>query len=67
VAFASSAIWRAPEECNYDIEMEKVDINSLGNVLFCLLTRDYPWEDGSTKKVIEPGKEKGMTALTSGN
>jgi serine/threonine protein kinase len=54
----NGGIWRAPEEYNYDIETEKVDVYSLGNVLFYLLTRGYPWEDVSTKKAIELVKKK---------
>jgi serine/threonine protein kinase len=37
--------WRAPEEYAYGVETEKVDVYSLGNVLYFLLTKLDPWED----------------------
>ncbi len=37
--------WRAPEEYAYELETEKVDVYSLGNVLYFLLTKLDPWED----------------------
>eukprot|EP00934_Nitzschia_sp_Nitz4_P007369 Nitzschia sp. Nitz4//scaffold21_size171442//96770//98158//NITZ4_002172-RA/size171442-processed-gene-0.19-mRNA-1//1//CDS//3329542444//7359//frame0 len=45
--------WRAPEEYDYKLETEKVDVYSLGNVLYFLLTRGEPW-DGYRSKQLYP-------------
>ena len=39
--------YRSPEEYLYKPETEKVDVFSLGNVLYFLLTRSEVWEDYS--------------------
>lgn len=49
----NGGIWRSPEEYNYEQETEKVDVYSLGNVLYFMLTRTYPWNDYSSKEVYE--------------
>jgi serine/threonine protein kinase len=36
--------WRAPEEYKYEPETEKVDVFSLGYVLYFLLTDKFPFE-----------------------
>eukprot|EP00581_Thalassiosira_minuscula_P015079 CAMPEP_0183732958 /NCGR_PEP_ID=MMETSP0737-20130205/39809_1 /TAXON_ID=385413 /ORGANISM="Thalassiosira miniscula, Strain CCMP1093" /LENGTH=561 /DNA_ID=CAMNT_0025966113 /DNA_START=85 /DNA_END=1766 /DNA_ORIENTATION=- len=41
---------RAPEEYAYDIETEKIDIYSMGNIFYSLLTDKDPWEETSTNK-----------------
>jgi serine/threonine protein kinase len=43
--------WRSPEEYNHKGLTEKVDVYSLGNVLYFLLTRNVPFRDISFKKV----------------
>jgi hypothetical protein len=49
----NGGIWRSPEEYGYKLETEKVDVYSLGNVLYFLLTREYPWNDHDVKEVYE--------------
>ena len=53
----NGGIWRSPEEYNYNEETEKVDVFSLGNVLYFMLTREEPWSDYSSKKVYRLVKE----------
>ena len=43
--------YRAPEEYRYDLETEKVDVYSLGNVLYFLLTKEEVWKDFNHKEV----------------
>jgi hypothetical protein len=45
--------YRSPEEYSYEPETEKVDVFSLGNVLYYLLTRHEPWEDYKSKQVYD--------------
>ena len=45
--------YRSPEEYFYQPETEKVDVYSLGNVLYFLLTRSEVWEDVSHKQAYE--------------
>jgi serine/threonine protein kinase len=45
--------WRSPEEYAYEEETEKVDVYSLGNILFFLLVRHNPWEGYKSGKVAE--------------
>ena len=49
----NSGIWRSPEEYRYDEENEKVDVWTLGNVLYFLLMREPPWLDVLPKQVHE--------------
>ena len=49
----NSGIWRSPEEYRYDEENEKVDVWTLGNVLYFLLMREPPWLDVSPNQVHE--------------
>ncbi|CAB9497556.1 Putative serine/threonine-protein kinase/receptor [Seminavis robusta] len=42
--------FRSPEEYRYDLESEKVDIYSLGNVFYSIMMKEYPYEDISKKK-----------------
>lgn len=53
----NGGIWRSPEEYSYEPETEKVDVYSLGNVLYFMLTREYPWKDFSSKEVYEAVKK----------
>lgn len=52
----NGGLWRAPEEYAYKIETEKVDVYSLGNVLFFLLTGQNPWKGRPLKDVYEKVK-----------
>ena len=55
----NGGIWRSPEEYNYEVETEKVDVYSLGNVLYFLLIREIPWNDYATKEIyalVKDGK-----------
>lgn len=45
--------YRAPEEYAYKEENEKVDVYSLGNVLYFLLTREEVWKGFSNKQVYD--------------
>jgi serine/threonine protein kinase len=45
--------YRSPEEYNYEIQTEKVDVYSMGNVLYFLLTQEDPWEGYKNKHVYE--------------
>ena len=45
--------YRAPEEYAYAEENEKVDVYSLGNVLYFLLTQEEVWDDFDNKKIYE--------------
>jgi serine/threonine protein kinase len=45
--------WRAPEEYAYEEESEKVDVYSLGNVLYFLLTKTDPWVEFRSKTIYE--------------
>ena len=49
----NGGLWRAPEEYSYRIETEKVDVYSLGNVLFFLLTGENPWKPLPLKEIYE--------------
>lgn len=49
----NGGIWRSPEEYAYQEESEKVDVYSLGNVLYFMLTRQHPWFDNSAKEVYD--------------
>eukprot|EP00980_Cylindrotheca_fusiformis_P000587 scaffold154_cov129-Cylindrotheca_fusiformis.AAC.4 len=49
----NGGIWRSPEEYKYEAETEKVDVYSLGNVLYFLLTRTYPWNGYPAKEVYD--------------
>lgn len=42
--------FRAPEEYAYDLESEKVDIYSMGNIFYVLLTDQWPFEEDDSKE-----------------
>ena len=48
-----SSIHLSPEEYAYEPETEKVDVYSLGNVLYFLLTRRFPWKNVKADDVYE--------------
>jgi hypothetical protein len=50
--------YRSPEEYAYEKETEKVDVFSLGNVLYFLLTGIEPWEGVNLKDVYKFVKAK---------
>eukprot|EP00538_Stauroneis_constricta_P013310 CAMPEP_0119564312 /NCGR_PEP_ID=MMETSP1352-20130426/26601_1 /TAXON_ID=265584 /ORGANISM="Stauroneis constricta, Strain CCMP1120" /LENGTH=593 /DNA_ID=CAMNT_0007613057 /DNA_START=52 /DNA_END=1833 /DNA_ORIENTATION=+ len=52
----NGGIWRSPEEYAYKPETEKVDVYSMGNVLFFLLTQDFPWDDYDKETVYKKVK-----------
>jgi hypothetical protein len=49
--------WRAPEEYAYELETEEVDVYSLGNVLYFLLTREDPWVGYRAKQIYAKVKD----------
>jgi serine/threonine protein kinase len=53
----NGGIWRSPEEYKYDWENEKIDVWSLGNVLYFLLIREPPWKGFSAKDVYDEVKQ----------
>ena len=55
----NGGLWRSPEEYAYDPETEKVDVYSLGNVLFFMLLREEPWK-GHTSKMIYKQVQSGQ-------
>jgi len=48
--------FRSPEEYAYEVQDEKVDVYSLGNVYYCLLTRLWPFETIKTREAIKKVK-----------
>jgi len=44
--------FRSPEEYNYKMQTEKVDVYSMGNIFYSLLTEEWPYEDMKEKKAI---------------
>lgn len=49
--------WRSPEEYAYKPETEKVDVYSLGNVLYFMLTKEIPWNDVKSKEISSKVKK----------
>ncbi|KAG7358116.1 protein tyrosine kinase [Nitzschia inconspicua] len=49
--------YRSPEEYNYELENEKVDVYSMGNVLYFLLTHEDPWKRYKVKHVYQLVKQ----------
>eukprot|EP00566_Odontella_aurita_P011879 CAMPEP_0113531968 /NCGR_PEP_ID=MMETSP0015_2-20120614/3789_1 /TAXON_ID=2838 /ORGANISM="Odontella" /LENGTH=383 /DNA_ID=CAMNT_0000430859 /DNA_START=455 /DNA_END=1606 /DNA_ORIENTATION=- /assembly_acc=CAM_ASM_000160 len=45
--------FRSPEEYKYDLESEKVDVYSMGNIYYSLLTELWPYEKIKTKTAQE--------------
>ena len=45
--------FRSPEEYAYEEQSEKVDIYSMGNILYCILTLLYPFEHVKAKEVYK--------------
>jgi len=51
--------WRSPEEYRYDLETEKIDVYSGGNILYKILTGLNPFEELSekmAKRAVKEGK-----------
>ena len=44
---------RSPEEYNYQEETEKVDVYSLGNVFYTILTDEIPFDDVSSQQAMK--------------
>ena len=44
---------RSPEEYNYQEETEKVDVYSLGNVFYTVLTDEIPFDDVSSNQAVK--------------
>lgn len=63
--------FRAPEEYTYDLESEKVDIYSMGNIFFALVTKEWPFEEDEEKdakiKVINGKRPKIPRAMRESN
>ena len=60
--------FRSPEEYNYHPETEKIDIFSLGNILYCILEQRRPFEELKSKhakKKVRHGKRAKFTADSS--
>jgi serine/threonine protein kinase len=54
-----SCKFRSPEEYKYNAETEKVDIYSMGNVFYVLLTELWPFNDDESEDVerlVKAGK-----------
>ncbi|KAL7574658.1 hypothetical protein ACA910_003005 [Epithemia clementina (nom. ined.)] len=54
---------RSPEEYRYKPQTEKVDIYSLGNIFYMLMSRNWPFEDADTKESIKFVKKGGRPSL----
>jgi hypothetical protein len=63
----NGGIWRSPEEYNYEIETEKVDVYSLGNILYFLLTKEFPWNGFASKEVYARVKSGRRPEIPLGN
>jgi serine/threonine protein kinase len=51
--------FRSPEEYEYGDQTEKVDIYSMGNVFYVLLTATWPWDgtkEEEAQKLVKEGK-----------
>jgi serine/threonine protein kinase len=49
--------FRSPEEYNYEMETEKIDIYSMGNVFYSILTEKWPYEDDKSRDAQEAVKQ----------
>lgn len=56
--------WRAPEEYKYEPETEKIDVFSLGYVLYFLLTNNFPFEDMKTVEANDYVAQGGRLNVT---
>eukprot|EP00978_Attheya_sp_CCMP212_P016409 scaffold42990_cov56-Attheya_sp.AAC.6 len=45
--------FRAPEEYAYDLESEKVDIYSMGNIFYLMLTKKWPFQGVKDKEIYK--------------
>mmetsp|Transcript_22236 Transcript_22236/g.33125 ORF Transcript_22236/g.33125 Transcript_22236/m.33125 type:complete len:469 (-) Transcript_22236:279-1685(-) len=64
--------YRAPEEYKYEEETEKIDVFSMGNIFYNIMTKKAPFEELNWKKVPElvingehPSMEKSITNSTN--
>mmetsp|Transcript_7133 Transcript_7133/g.11294 ORF Transcript_7133/g.11294 Transcript_7133/m.11294 type:complete len:112 (+) Transcript_7133:137-472(+) len=56
---------RSPEEYAYEVETEKIDVYSMGNIFYSILTDLDPWEDEDTEdaqKAIMKGDRPWVTS-----
>ena len=56
--------WRAPEEYKYEPETEKIDVFSLGYVLYFLLTGNLPFESMETEEANDYVAKGGRLKVT---
>jgi serine/threonine protein kinase len=56
--------WRAPEEYKYEPETEKIDVFSLGYVLYFLLTYNLPFVDMKTEEANDHVAQGGRLIVT---
>jgi len=49
--------FRAPEEYNYEEEDEKIDIFSMGNIFYSIISGDMPFEGVKEKEAIQMVKD----------
>lgn len=49
--------FRAPEEYNYEKEDEKIDIFSMGNIFYSIISGDMPFEGINEKEAIQMVKD----------
>lgn len=53
------SIYRSPEEYSYEEETEKIDVYSMGNIFYTLLTDLEPWE-GIEENTAQESVKKGL-------
>jgi len=59
--------YRSPEEYRYDYLTEKIDVYSLGNVLYSILTKQYPFSRANSTVVaeeVQDGKRPSLSGIS---